>query len=272
MLVYRASLVLGPLLSALAFATYANPVFELLIDGSFFSRLTRTGRLAASFGLLLLLHAVIIAVGRAGEAARRRRRRRRGGGVQLVEIEGDDEGGRMSEGERTPTTERTPVLGGRRKPRSDEGDAGDEGELGGAAPEAEAEAGTESLAAAQRTMARTLRSLMATQQQTAEQLATLTGALAGLQQGLPPPPPSTPFLPHPGTAGARGGSGAGQPDSSTTPHSNARRVTLSHDPATPEQPLIELESETGRAAPAGAAAGAGARGPAPPWYSSAGGF
>ena len=67
MLVYRASLVLGPLLSALAFATYANPVFELLIDGSFFSRLTRTGRLAASFGLLLLLHAVIIAVGRAGE-------------------------------------------------------------------------------------------------------------------------------------------------------------------------------------------------------------
>ena len=98
--------------------------------------------------------------------------------MQLVEIEGDDEGGRMSEGERTPTTERTPVLGGRRKPRSDEGDEGDEGELGGAAPEAEAEAGTESLAAAQRTMARTLRSLMATQQQTAEQLATLTGALA----------------------------------------------------------------------------------------------
>ena len=186
-----------------------------------------------------------------------------------VPIEGDDEGGRMSEGERTPTTERTPVLGGRRKPRSDEGD---EGELGGAAPEAEAEAGTESLAAAQRTMARTLRSLMATQQQTAEQLATLTGALAGLQQGLPPPPPSTPFLPHPGTAGARGGSGAGQPDSSTTPHSNARRVTLSHGPAIPEQPLIELDSETGRAAPAGAAAGAGARGPAPPWYSSPGGL
>eukprot|EP00964_Phaeocystis_antarctica_P111874 scaffold76135_cov42-Phaeocystis_antarctica.AAC.3 len=85
---------------------------------------------------------------------------------------------------------------------------------------------------------------MDTQQHTAEQLATLTGALAGMQQGPPPPPtpppPMTPLLPHSGAAGARrGGSGAGQPNSSS-----ARRVTLSQGPAIPEQPLIELDSET----------------------------
>ena len=237
MLLFRASRVLGPLLSALAFASYANPVFALLLDGTFFSRLTRAG-LAASLVLLLLFHALVAAVGRAGEAARRRRhRRRRGGGLQLVELEGDDDSGRLSEGERTPTTERTPVLGDRRRHRSD-----DE-ELGGAATEAEAEAGTESIATAQRTMQRTLRSLMDTQQQTAEQLATLTGALAGMQQGPPPPTPppplSTPLLPHSGAAAARGSSRTGQPNSSS-----ARRVTLSQGPAIPEQPLIELDSET----------------------------
>ena len=236
MLLFRASRVLGPLLSALAFASYANPVFALLLDGTFFSRLTRTG-LAASLVLLLLFHALVAAVGRAGEATRRRRRRRRGGGVQLVELEGDDDSGRLSEGERTPTTERTPVLGDRRRPRSDDD------ELGGAATKAEAEAGTESIATAQRTMQRTLRSLMDTQQQTAEQLATLTGALAGMQQGPPPPTPppplSTPLLPHSGATAARGGSRTGQPNSSS-----ARRVTLSQGPAIPEQPLIELDSET----------------------------
>ena len=34
MLLFRASRLLGPLLSALAFATYANPVCELLLDGA----------------------------------------------------------------------------------------------------------------------------------------------------------------------------------------------------------------------------------------------
>ena len=225
-----------PLSTRSLLPTLSPPRTVLPRTGTFFSRLTRTG-LAASLVLLLLLHALIATVPSL-LSRRRRRSRSRGGGVQLFELEADDDSERLSEGERTPTTERTPVLGDRRRSRS-----GDD-ERGGAATAAEAEAGTESIATAQRTMQRTLRALMDTQQHTAEQLATLTGALAGMQQGppppTPPPPPMTPLLPHSGAVSARrGGSGAGQPNSSS-----ARRVTLSQGPAIPEQPLIELDSET----------------------------
>jgi len=224
MLLFRASRLLGPLLSALAFATYANPVCELLLDGTFFSRLTRTG-LVASALLLVLLRVLVAAVARAGGAARRRRRRQRGGGLQLVELEGDDDRSRGV----------------------------DQDELGESASAAEAHTctGTDSIAATQRAMQRTLRALMDTQQQTAEQLATLTSALASMQQGPKSPTPTPtptptpmpmpmPMSTHSGAVGARGGRGAvQQPDYSST-----RRHTLPQSPAIPpEQPLIELEAD-----------------------------
>ena len=189
------------------------------------------------------------------------------------------EGGTAS-GRQSPC-ERTPVLGQRRRPRG-----GDE--LGGVADAADAadaetdggaggEAGAGGVAATQRSMQRTLRTLVDTQRQTAAQLATLTSALASMQQGPPQPqpqpqpqppqpqpqpqPPQTqtqtpqtqtqtqlqtpqlspppPTPPHAGTTGARSVGGTDRQNCSSR-----RRQTAPQSPAASELPLIELETET----------------------------